>query len=811
MKCMKDLKKSILSFFLSGLLVCCLVCLPCFNLPVYASPSLLDRLVDFVFPSHEEPWYAKDVRYVQNMMDPPFKGKIQWFDESSGSHGGGGHSRNEPIIKDTNPSVPSSMINVTYSNHETYLDCFNPEYNTYETINNFYTDNSQTYICETDNYFITYEFNETYYSIYVAPVQSPTEGKFFNVYYQLPDGRNSFNLTPDDIRGVVFNYDVVNYNRTVLDSNVLGLWRLDGNYYNSLYGPQTYYNLTASVNFVDGRFGGGVQLLRSTDYCRLFLEDSRPNDWTLEFWLYVPYQNTILQSSVYGGDLYNNIVGYDDLNVAFTQNAWNYVVYQSNNRVWVNGYEIPKPSFFDSFISFTTGNDEIIFKPCLIYDSNNNVETHVVGGSTYYLGFGYGSVVDEVLFRSGLYYASTNEDIRLEPFDLPFAYTVPELPLVYERGSLDVSFSTNGDPVSDFADVYFNGNLTSFVPDNSNYSFYHLFDCTFPDGTTYPINVIKDRFDTILNNSNGPLKVKFRCYRNPYNLNTYVNPYFYNSDGEYINFLVCDLGVFKGEVGCVVYPVQSLYFLKESINSCIGIQSPFDVNNLQVGGIRPLYPNDGDVYISFFRGVVSSVIQYYQGIWHDINASVFYRGQWIDVKEFDFTNLMLISDSQSLSNPSGGTYIINQGSTYNYYGVSGNDFVTVSGNEPLNVVVDTRDTDVSKLTDFINGIPKIFGFVIALLTLLFPFLPVWLSGLFSVCFIVLFTAFIIVLIKRQEVFQLPSVIREIFSVCRDFMEIPFYYDETHYFTYGGLFTIGICVSLIVIVLSLFHHGSQQEV
>lgn len=52
------------------------------------------------------------------------------------------------------------------------------------------------------------------------------------------------------------------------------------------------------------------------------------------------------------------------------------------------------------------------------------------------------------------------------------------------------------------------------------------------------------------------------------------------------------------------------------------------------------------------------------------------------------------------------------------------------------------------------------------------------------------------------------MVQEIFSICRDLMEIPIYYDNVHYFTFGGLFTIGLCVSLIVIVLALFHHGSQ---
>ena len=55
---------------------------------------------------------------------------------------------------------------------------------------------------------------------------------------------------------------------------------------------------------------------------------------------------------------------------------------------------------------------------------------------------------------------------------------------------------------------------------------------------------------------------------------------------------------------------------------------------------------------------------------------------------------------------------------------------------------------------------------------------------------------------------MDTLIPDIFSICRDFMDIPIYFDNTHYFTFGGLFIIGLCVSLIVIVLSLFHHGSQ---
>lgn len=766
MKCMKGLKKSILCIFLSVFLVCCFVCMPCFNLSVYASPSLLDRFVDFVFPSREEPWYAKDVRYVQNMIDPPFKGEIQWFDETSGSHGGGGHSRNEPIVKDTNPSIPSSMLKVNYSNQETYLDCFNPEFNTYETINNFYTDNSQTYICETENYFISYEFNETYYTICVAPVQSPTDGKFFNVYYQLPDGRNSFNLTPDDIRGVVFNYSVVNYDRTVLDSSVLGLYRLDGNYSNFAINHSSSYFGYNNLNFIDGRFGGGISFVDSRPATFAY-GSTVPDSWTLEFWCFVPYQGTILQSDIYSQE---NVCGYDDLPSLLTENAWNYVVITSDFQCWING--VLSPEFPFIFYSPNSNNPQVgMFNlasdysfnlhPVSVVDSNGVALTKNIGGTVYTCKVGVGWAFDEILFRSGTNHYSTNFTVRSEPFDLPFAYTVPDLPVIYEReeiefSSFDNSLGTTWSESLIFVPsefLYYSTSSVRFISVqfntvlNSYYGSYSKWNFNFPSSSVPTSGFYKFKYRAYYfdsSNFQGKKCIRFACG-------------FESLDGSYVSpvthyVLIDNVEVVDNlQYYLVKFPNSGFYFYDNVAyisKSVIGVQSPFDVHNLQVGGIRPLYPSDGDVYVSFFRGVVSSVIQYYEGVWHDINASVFYRGQWINVKEFDFTNLMLISDSSELSNSGGATYIINENSTYNYYGVSGNDLITVSGNEPLNVVVDTNDTDVSKLNDFIKGIPKIFGFVIALLTLIFPFLPVWLSGLFSVCFIVLFTAFIIAVIKR---------------------------------------------------------------
>lgn len=164
-----------------------------------------------------------------------------------------GNTSNYSILNTTNKTFNYSYDNRSYTyNYNNYT--YNNYYD-YYTIN---IDNSRTYYV-TNNY--------TYYTIYYPTGEvyetdgnSVDEYGSVDIYYELPDGRNSYNLTTDDIWGQYFNYTVSGAERVAEDDGVtLGLWHLDGDYTNSAYN-QTITPSFDSTDFrtIDDNWGLGL-------------------------------------------------------------------------------------------------------------------------------------------------------------------------------------------------------------------------------------------------------------------------------------------------------------------------------------------------------------------------------------------------------------------------------------------------------------------------------------------------------------------------------------------------------------------------
>lgn len=525
--------------------------------------------------------------------------------DSDGVHGGGGHSRNAPTVFIDEPTINPQPI---YNNKSNTV--YNPVTNNYEFVEYNYIDDSvtnyNTYSFETTNNFITYEFNYTYYDVVVSPKDSPSEGKFFKVYYQLPDGRSSYNLTPDDIRGIIFNYDVINYSRTVTDSDVIGLWHLDGDFSNAVSDRETSVTNQSNLNFIDGRFGGAIGFNGGT-FNNIQLDfmnaDDVPSVWTLEFWVYVPEYYSTLWSPVDGSQHNYSIFP------SFYSPGWTSVALDSNGDLWLNGqYSSSAPSYMftnnptsvlanDYMIGLGSGYYYVYFANTMrnYLKSNNGLPVYDYYFATY--------AVDEVKLTKRILYDGSYTP-RYEPWDLNFAYTVPVL--------------------------------------NQDYS-------------------------------------------------------------------------------------------------TIAIQSPFTVNNFQIGGVRNSNPSLGDVFISVYDGVATSISQYYNGVWNPVNGAVYFKGEWVDLMRYNFNTMMLV-DSDTPN--TGATYI------YNIYGGEVNNNVNVSGND-IFIDIDTGSANPQDVSKLLLGIPILFAFVGTVLGALCPFLPSWLTGLIALGLGCVVTLILFVFIRRK--------------------------------------------------------------
>lgn len=156
-----------------------------------------------------------------------------------------------------------------------YYDNTTTNYN-YSENNLYYNeDNSQYYISidnSTDEYYlIDVQYSPTFvtvnYNYYNTNNTTNNVGDVTNVYYfELTDGRNSSTLTASEVAGLDLGYDVTNYVLVPDDPNTLSLQHFDGNYEDSSAYERNFHSVNRSVNYVDaGAFGKAVQLSSTSE------------------------------------------------------------------------------------------------------------------------------------------------------------------------------------------------------------------------------------------------------------------------------------------------------------------------------------------------------------------------------------------------------------------------------------------------------------------------------------------------------------------------------------------------------------------
>lgn len=161
---------------------------------------------------------------------------------------------------------------------------------TYNVENNYYEYNYYTY---------NYEF--TYNNTYVTYIGSTAEyqPKEWSMYYQLPDGRSSADLTEEDVAGLSFQFqDVINYKRASTSSDLWALYHFDGNTDDdSYYTKENSFSWSqgASINYMEANaFGGALYLDEQPHQFTLALPSNLgTRDFTLQ-WRY--YQNSAITS-----------------------------------------------------------------------------------------------------------------------------------------------------------------------------------------------------------------------------------------------------------------------------------------------------------------------------------------------------------------------------------------------------------------------------------------------------------------------------------------------------------------------------------
>lgn len=561
------------------------------------------------------PWYIDDNYYNWLNRDGNYLGKVlTWCNDVIGLEN---RPQSELWTGTGDASVYNSSTTnyytpVSISNQDYYYDIYNPVTNTYNTVNYTNLRYDPTY----NSYYYDYEYNNYDYNAYVSYSdtyvtynyicpEDPNQNKFFEVYFVLPDGRNSFNLTKDDLKGIVFSYDVDTYDVGQIGSTI-GLWHLDGNFENTIDGSIS----SGNGSFVDSYFDGGFSLGSNK---RLVLNvDEMPEEYTIEWIQYIPNKssnvtNRLISSSsqTFNGSYNGASIGSMTVNYKtyeYKQNLYNYpssdigyhkfaITYSDGNYLYFRDGDIV-PSFTLPFS--VKNNNSIVFDA---YSSSTLLgnylaprPNYVTSGNAYYAYFYTGNSNDYMINNNYItsFFGVSNYRIQTISGDLGY------LPFTFNFSNHQYYYST----------------VNSF-----GYSFYNV--------NNYNVDSIIDEVRL----SEGIL----------YNAN-------YTTRNE----------PFDSGIGFVVpdNPVEQNIYMQTFVKP----------NIWQFGGIRNPNPVNGEAYFALDGNVVISAQQYLNGIWQEIPSAIYLDGSFHNLLGYDLTTLVYFGGNAS----SGSNFDVDLSTTNSY-------------------------------------------------------------------------------------------------------------------------------------------------
>lgn len=162
-----------------------------------------------------------------------------------------------------------------------------------ESTKSYYVDAHQEYDIDNNTYITNnyhYEYHINYTSItYIGQTEEYDE--VYELYYQLPDGRNSADLTADELLALNTGIDVVPYIRSADTTALRSLYHFDANTRDSSYWNYcTAFDWVegASLTYMDaGAFNGALYLDETAHKFKLTLPSALgTSDFTLQFRMY---------------------------------------------------------------------------------------------------------------------------------------------------------------------------------------------------------------------------------------------------------------------------------------------------------------------------------------------------------------------------------------------------------------------------------------------------------------------------------------------------------------------------------------------
>lgn len=203
---------------------------------------------------------------------------------------------NEQGLAKAYDKMQVSMRNMGTSTYNTVLNTTNKTF--YDIRNNFkFTYNTAYYNQTYNSYYIPVTYNDVDYNYFItyAPTYTnityiqdgcndPAQAVSDNYYFELPDGRNSYNLTADDVFGIPLAGEVINYDAVPENDNCVALYHFDGNIKDSSGAGSVASFLEGSIPvYRESDSYGQCLYLSSTDNLSITLPQELEAPYTIEF------------------------------------------------------------------------------------------------------------------------------------------------------------------------------------------------------------------------------------------------------------------------------------------------------------------------------------------------------------------------------------------------------------------------------------------------------------------------------------------------------------------------------------------------
>ena len=572
-------------------------------------------------------------------------------------------------------------INFNFDDHSYTVNAYDYTYNIQ---NNYYEYNYYTYN-------ITYNISNTYINYIGSTAEFvPTE---YELYYELPDGRSSADLTIDEMAGMSFQfYDVINYHKSATDTYLRALYHFDGDTDDSSYfSTQGDFTWTtgASLTYMEsGAFDGALYLDTAAHAFDLTLPSNiGSGDFTLQFRYYQASQP----------DTTSNINNYISVNGSRLM-SWD----ESNFYYGSKGYETTLgPLSIGSWQELAIVRDSgtlYYYHNGLCVGSTSNVS---VLGNVLTFNFGTTSrsysMLDELrvlnfpLAENGASYSCTTV-----PYDTNLVLVLPggTYPVADEYWDFQTDgnllgfqdWTTNTMPSSRWSwykDIYSNvltisDGFATFTNNESSptniggsstggdgsnclrggLSYYigtYYTQWSNPDftpvwGNTYTFSVLgRDSqlssitFTLNRNNKTETITETFDwgqlVYKDYYyNSRHYVSVAIVPTTGQPFDFVYTELK--EGSAPNTDHEYVTCIYDSNTLKpNTAAVQTDIPITAYTVGGVRPTFPKRGQVWFTVENKRVQGCYVYTGTAWESVNCRYYTGSRWIPIYAFDMDTL----------------------------------------------------------------------------------------------------------------------------------------------------------------------------